>query len=73
MTTGHRQQLATGENLPPNVKGDKLPQIIQLVFGETFFDCYGNLVLDNGFNSSSILKDIHGKQGNCFFFSNVLQ
>ena len=56
-----------GANLPQNVKGDKLPQIIQLVFGGSFFGYYGNVVLDSGFNSSAFLQD-HIHRYN--FFSN---
>ena len=37
-----------GDSLPQHGKGDNLPQIIQLVFGESFFGEYGNLILDSG-------------------------
>ena len=48
--------ISKGDISPQNVKGDNLPQIIQLVFVEGFFGYYRNLVLDSGLNLSSSLK-----------------
>ena len=54
-----------------NCKGDNLAQIIQLVSIGYFFGYFGNLVLDRGFNSSSLLQNhIHGNPNTNFSFRN---